>query len=222
MIEHIGADPESIDPVVPDISEGKVSDRPRRDAITTLWAPCEGRSIHPDRLMDIPSANPYAPARSTTDTTLSYTYRELRPVSQDLQPPPIVPDGERERITEISEPRLENTTAEPSIYPELVTRVYEAPVALINTIKEIPMNPTDGEQTLFFYKGVQVDLSSIEPLDQTPPPPAVDHPIISTFTEVIEGLPFESLENVLYYKRKMSREKDKQDIQIIEALKYGQ
>jgi len=36
--------------------------------------------------------------------------------------------------------------------------------------------------------------------------------------EVIEGLPFESLEHVLYYKRKMNRDKDKQDIKIIESL----
>lgn len=36
--------------------------------------------------------------------------------------------------------------------------------------------------------------------------------------EVIEGLPFESLEHVLYFKRKMGREKDKQDIEIIETL----
>lgn len=36
--------------------------------------------------------------------------------------------------------------------------------------------------------------------------------------EIIEGLPFESLEHVLYYKRKMGREKDEQDIKIIEAL----
>lgn len=36
--------------------------------------------------------------------------------------------------------------------------------------------------------------------------------------EIIEELPFESLEHVLYYKRKMNREKDKQDIEIIEAL----
>ena len=36
--------------------------------------------------------------------------------------------------------------------------------------------------------------------------------------EVIEGLPFESLEHVLYYKRRMGREKDKQDIKIIETI----
>jgi predicted transcriptional regulator YdeE len=36
--------------------------------------------------------------------------------------------------------------------------------------------------------------------------------------EVIEGLPFESLEHVLYYKHKMGREKDKHDIEIIETL----
>lgn len=36
--------------------------------------------------------------------------------------------------------------------------------------------------------------------------------------EMIEGLPFESLEHVLYYKRKMGREKDKRDIELIEAL----
>ena len=36
--------------------------------------------------------------------------------------------------------------------------------------------------------------------------------------EIIEGLPFESLEHVLYYKRKMGREKDKQDIKMIEML----
>lgn len=39
--------------------------------------------------------------------------------------------------------------------------------------------------------------------------------------EIIEGLPFESLKHVLYYKRKMNREKDKQDIELIEALMNG-
>lgn len=34
--------------------------------------------------------------------------------------------------------------------------------------------------------------------------------------EIIEGLPFESLEYVVYYKRKMGREKDLRDVQIIE------
>lgn len=34
--------------------------------------------------------------------------------------------------------------------------------------------------------------------------------------KIIEGLPFELLEYVLYYKRKMGREKDIQDILIIE------
>lgn len=33
--------------------------------------------------------------------------------------------------------------------------------------------------------------------------------------EIIEGLPFESLEHVLYYKRKMGREKDLKDIELI-------
>ncbi len=36
--------------------------------------------------------------------------------------------------------------------------------------------------------------------------------------EIIEGLPFESLEHVLYYKRKMGREKDLNDIFLIEKL----
>ncbi|KAF3361773.1 hypothetical protein PHSC3_001663 [Chlamydiales bacterium STE3] len=36
--------------------------------------------------------------------------------------------------------------------------------------------------------------------------------------EIIEELPFESLEHVLYYKRRMGREKDKQDIIMIEML----
>lgn len=35
--------------------------------------------------------------------------------------------------------------------------------------------------------------------------------------DIIEGLPFESLEHVLYYKRKMSRAKDLKDIKIIES-----
>lgn len=34
--------------------------------------------------------------------------------------------------------------------------------------------------------------------------------------EVIDGLPFESLEHVLYYKQKMGREKDLKDVQAIE------
>jgi len=37
-----------------------------------------------------------------------------------------------------------------------------------------------------------------------------------THAEIIEGLPFESLEHVLYYKRKMGREKDVRDVLIIE------
>jgi hypothetical protein len=35
---------------------------------------------------------------------------------------------------------------------------------------------------------------------------------------IIEGLPFESLEHVLYFKRKMGREKDLYDIILIEKL----
>lgn len=43
-----------------------------------------------------------------------------------------------------------------------------------------------------------------------------------TNAEVIEGLPFESLEYVLYNKRKMGREKDKKDIELIETVwPYG-
>lgn len=34
--------------------------------------------------------------------------------------------------------------------------------------------------------------------------------------EIIEGLPFESLENTLYFKRKMGRDKDLQDIALVE------
>jgi hypothetical protein len=34
--------------------------------------------------------------------------------------------------------------------------------------------------------------------------------------DIIEGLPFESLEHVLYYKRRMGREKDLNDILLIE------
>jgi hypothetical protein len=36
--------------------------------------------------------------------------------------------------------------------------------------------------------------------------------------DMIEGLPFESLKHVLYYKRKMGREKDLNDIFLIEKL----
>ena len=36
--------------------------------------------------------------------------------------------------------------------------------------------------------------------------------------EIIEGLPFESLEHVLYFKRKMKREKDLNDIALIEKI----
>ncbi len=36
--------------------------------------------------------------------------------------------------------------------------------------------------------------------------------------EMIDGLPFESLEHVLYYKRKMAREKDLNDVLTVEAL----
>ncbi len=36
--------------------------------------------------------------------------------------------------------------------------------------------------------------------------------------EIIEGLPFESLDHVLYYKRKMGREKDMKDLKLIEKF----
>ena len=36
--------------------------------------------------------------------------------------------------------------------------------------------------------------------------------------DIIDGLPFECLEHVLYYKRKMGREKDLKDILLIESL----
>lgn len=39
-----------------------------------------------------------------------------------------------------------------------------------------------------------------------------------THAEIIEGLPFESLDHVLYYKQKMGREKDKRDILLIQKL----
>lgn len=38
--------------------------------------------------------------------------------------------------------------------------------------------------------------------------------------EIIDGLPFDSLENVLYFKRKMGREKDIHDIHLIEIALY--
>ncbi len=37
--------------------------------------------------------------------------------------------------------------------------------------------------------------------------------------EIIEGLPFESLDHVVYFKRKMGRDKDLKDIQTIEAYR---
>ena len=40
--------------------------------------------------------------------------------------------------------------------------------------------------------------------------------------EIIDGLPFESLENILLFKRKMKREKDLKDIQLIEAWQNAQ
>ncbi len=36
--------------------------------------------------------------------------------------------------------------------------------------------------------------------------------------DIIEEMPFESLEHVLYYKRKMGRKKDLEDIRLIEAF----
>lgn len=50
-------------------------------------------------------------------------------------------------------------------------------------------------------------------------PEAIDAPSIASRiknAELIDGLPFDSLENVLYYKRKNAREKDLQDIILIE------
>lgn len=38
-----------------------------------------------------------------------------------------------------------------------------------------------------------------------------------TKADIMEGLPFESLEHVVYFKRKMGREKDLRDILMIEA-----
>ena len=38
-----------------------------------------------------------------------------------------------------------------------------------------------------------------------------------TNAEIIDGLPFESLDHFLYFKRKMNREKDLEDVRLIEA-----
>ena len=40
--------------------------------------------------------------------------------------------------------------------------------------------------------------------------------------ELIDGMPFDSIENVLYYKRKDAREKDLQDIRLIEEWQKKQ
>lgn len=56
-------------------------------------------------------------------------------------------------------------------------------------------------------------------------PISADDPTFSdriTNAEIIDGLPFESLEHVIYYKRKMGREKDLHDIQIIQAWQNDQ
>lgn len=49
---------------------------------------------------------------------------------------------------------------------------------------------------------------------QLPQDPALNDRIKNA--EIMEGLPFDTLENVLYYKRKQGREKDLKDIYLIE------
>lgn len=49
---------------------------------------------------------------------------------------------------------------------------------------------------------------------QAPGEPLLAHRIASA--ELIDGLPFEALEHVLFYKRKMGRDKDLRDIALIE------
>lgn len=51
--------------------------------------------------------------------------------------------------------------------------------------------------------------------DSQPDAPSVAQRISQA--EIINGLPFESLAHVLYYKRQMGREKDLRDIALIEA-----
>ncbi len=59
-----------------------------------------------------------------------------------------------------------------------------------------------------FYEG------SFNVSEDTDAPTVVER--IAT-AEIIDGLPFELLEYVLYYKRKMGREKDLKDIELIKA-----
>ena len=51
--------------------------------------------------------------------------------------------------------------------------------------------------------------------EHDPHAPSIEERIATA--EIVEGLPFESLDHVIYYKRKMGREKDLRDILLIEA-----
>ncbi len=76
--------------------------------------------------------------------------------------------------------------------------------------KEYPIAKQEGVQKLQFPSGV-VEALKEYPLEEGGP--TNDERIAQA--EIIEGLPFESLEHVLYFKNKMGRDKDQGDIQLI-------
>ncbi len=73
-----------------------------------------------------------------------------------------------------------------------------------------------GEKRIVFPDGIVEGLGECSFYAEEKAP---DEPTIAdrlAHAEMIDGLPFESLEHVLYYKRKMGREKDVRDILLIE------
>ncbi len=73
-----------------------------------------------------------------------------------------------------------------------------------------------GVKKIVFSDGIVEALGecSFDTEKQDPDAPTIADRIANA--EIIEGLPFESIDHVLYYKRKMGREKDIRDVLIIE------
>ena len=84
--------------------------------------------------------------------------------------------------------------------------------------KEYGITENEEKRVVVLEEGLIETLHEGSFYNEMPDPTA---PTIATRIQEadrIDGLPFDSLQNTLYFKRKWSREKDKKDIQMIEEF----
>lgn len=80
--------------------------------------------------------------------------------------------------------------------------------------KQYGITTKDGFSTIVFPDGI-VEAIGNSSFYEDENAPSIDARIANA--DIIEGLPFETLDDVIYFKKKMGREKDLSDIQLIKT-----